>query len=129
MTSHVGGVVRLQSEMRRTLLILLMFLVPFQWSWAAAASVCAPSSEAQASYSGQHEHRHAAESESAKADGSAVGCHSDCGACHGAGTGFVATADDVPFPWHAPVRFSPYQSAVPDRSLDSPFRPPSMLVA
>jgi len=118
--------------MRRSLLIFLMFLLPLQWSWAAAANVCAHESDAQSWHFGHHEHKHAAASaasELTKADGLAAGCHSDCGVCHGVGTAFFAMPDGIPVPWAETVRFASYQSAVPDRSLDSLYRPPSSLVA
>ncbi len=74
--------------MRRWLMILLLFAMPFQLSWAAAAGYCQHESHASASHFGHHEHHHvAATSASAQdtdtpSDPLPGGPDNDCLTCH-----------------------------------------------
>lgn len=118
--------------MRRLLLIFLMVLMPLQSAWSAAASVCAHETGSDVSHFGHHPHKHEgakANTDTEKADGSALGCHSDCGVCHGVGTAFAAVPNELPGPWATSVRFAPYEAVVLDRTLATLLRPPSSLVS
>lgn len=118
--------------MRRLLLIFLIILMPLQWAWGAAASVCAHETGSNVSHFGHHPHKHEgakANTDTEKADDSALGCHSDCGVCHGVGTAFAAVPNELPGPWATSVRFAPYEAVVLDRTLDTLLRPPSSLVS
>ena len=71
--------------MRRTLLICLMMLLPFQWVWAAAASACTHEAEVSATHFGHHAHEHVVGKVNAVADadqGLPGADHADCGVCH-----------------------------------------------
>lgn len=74
--------------MRRWLMILLLFAMPFQLSWAAAAGYCPHESNAGASHFGHHEHHHV-EAASALEQGTDTPSDplpgsqdNDCLACH-----------------------------------------------
>jgi len=70
--------------MRRFLLTLLMFLLPFQFAWSATAAYCQHESSAavEAQHFGHHEHSH---KETGKTSGNKLAVDSDCGFCHGGG--------------------------------------------
>ncbi len=74
--------------MRRWLMILLLFAMPFQLSWAAAAGYCQHESNAGASHFGHHEHHHVAvasapaQDTDAPAESLPGSPDNDCLACH-----------------------------------------------
>lgn len=116
-----------------------MLMLPLQWSWAVAASVCAHEVDAKASHFAHHEHEHENTQESAQStdintdtdqtEAQGFGVHADCGVCHGLGAAFFAELDPAPRVWSGGLSFMPYESAVPDRTVDTLFRPPLTLVS
>ncbi len=71
--------------MRKVLLILLLFALPFQYSWAAAAAYCQHGTT-HATHFGHHSHQHVAQAGEAadKSEEKAkmAALDDDCGYCH-----------------------------------------------
>lgn len=67
--------------MKKFLLILLLFMIPFQFSWAAAAVYC-QHEQAPSSHFGHHTHQHKAQDSNTDADKSVEKYHGDCESCH-----------------------------------------------
>lgn len=107
--------------MRRWLIVLVLFVMPFQMVWAAAAPYCAhEAAAADAAHFGHHEHRHHGGAKAAAAADEAAtpfGADADCGACQfGASVSLPAAALVVAVLPHPPVsRARPprYDSHVP----------------
>lgn len=113
--------------MRRWLIVLVLFVIPFQMVWAAAAPYCAhEAASAGAAHFGHHEHRHhgGAKAAPAAADEAATpfGADADCGACQfGASVSLptaaivVAVLPHPPLPRARPPRYDSHVPAGPER--------------
>jgi hypothetical protein len=115
--------------MRRLLLTFLMLLLPLQWAWGAA-SACFDESGSNVSHFEQDTHKQdGAKVPADQQDLAAPCCHPACGVCHGVSTAFPPALNVLPMPGPARIRFASYECVVPNRTLDTPLRPPSPLVA
>jgi cytochrome c553 len=70
---------------KKLILILLLFILPFQFSWAAAGSYCQHEQGAGAHHFGHHAHQHQINADTPQDKSEAGKMHADCNACHGAG--------------------------------------------
>lgn len=68
--------------LRRSLLLLLLLLMPLQFSWAVVSSYCQHESDETAAHFGHHPHQHQDE-DGAPAVSKLAGADPDCGSCHG----------------------------------------------
>lgn len=77
--------------MRRWLLIMLLFLLPYQAVWAGAAQYCVHEDDAAVAHFGHHKHKHSG----ARADRVAAGSmwDADCSTCHMASAAPVLSSD------------------------------------
>jgi hypothetical protein len=124
--------VRIFDCMHRFILIVLMFLVPFQWTWAAAANVC--QHETGGAHFGHHEHQHEASSpgsvlDTEENDARALSVHPDCKVCHGVGAGHAPARSDAHHAWHRERLVPAYRHHLPDPPVEPFLRPPLHLVA
>lgn len=76
--------------MRRWLLIMLLFLLPYQAVWAGAAQFCMHDDSDGAPHLGHHGHKH--RSASGDKAGTTIS-HADCSTCHMASAAPVLSAD------------------------------------
>jgi hypothetical protein len=116
--------------MRRTLVILMMLLLPLQATWAVAASIC-DHETGTASHFGHHEHQHhGAEVENGADDaGTQPGAyHADCGVCHGVGTAVFGDDSQAVSAWAARDFTAFYSAYLPDPPVEAFLRPPLSLV-
>lgn len=128
-TRHNPLRVRLDSRaMRRWVIALLLFVVPFQIVWGAAAPFCAHEAGASAkTHFGHHVHEHQAGGETGSAADDAGdtsgGFHADCESCHLGCSAFLpALPSALGAPPHGDAMGQPeprYDSHIPD----SPLRP------
>lgn len=108
--------------MRRWLMILLLFAMPFQSSWAAAAGYCQHESSAEASHFGHHKHQHAsgagasAQDADAPSDPLLGSPDNDCLACHACTAQPLSNPGNLPAMGGSPERpqalTEPYRSHV-----------------
>lgn len=70
--------------MRKLLLIMLMFVIPYQFAWAGAAAYCSHESDATGTpHFGHHQHVHATCKADTKASqGKKLTDDRDCGSCN-----------------------------------------------
>ena len=120
--------------MRRWVIALLLFVVPFQMVWGSAAPYCAHEASASAkAHFGHHEHKHRAGGDivsAAEEVSNATGAvHADCDSCHLACAALMPAVSPAvgPLP-HADAMRPPeprYESHIPP----SPLRPDRALAA
>jgi len=115
----------LPSGMRRSILILVLLILPFQFSWAAAARYCLHEQVSASWHLGHHEHRH--QQADARPDATDVEkklvLDTDCGVCHIVSLPFVyAEPLEVPGAARAelvghvpPADFTSLNARAPDR--------------
>lgn len=72
-------------SMRRWLTVLLFVFMPLQAIWAAAAPYCGHEESPAAMHVGHHEHEHQDSPTDLDEVPVALGDHTDCHVCHGAG--------------------------------------------
>lgn len=124
--------------MRRFLIIVMMFLLPFQSVWSVAATLCAHEGP-DAAHFGHHEHRHhaAGASNTAQSDDSAAhgdsdqpgSYHPDCGVCHGVGAAVSSVSAEAGKSWIDREFTGSYSAYLAEPPVEAFLRPPLSLVS
>jgi len=79
--ARYSGLAIIARQMKRLVVLLLMFVLPLQISWAVAGSYCTHEQSSATQHFGHHAHVHQAHPDDGDSQ-SALKDHPDCSSCH-----------------------------------------------